>query len=103
MARVIEYTESPPHEKCDEPRNCYCGCICCRVTRNNKYAEEIEVVDEGTLDTVLRCKICDTVGRYMYDGLVEPGYTYEMFVQDSASEFAWDHTCSWPSTTTSPT
>lgn len=54
---------------------------------NNLY-----LVDEGTLDTVLRCRMCGDVFRFSYDGGDDGDYDYDTFVAD-CMEVSYDHDC----------
>lgn len=60
----------------------------------------IELTDDGTLDTVVRCTECGEEGRYNYDSsdadIVDPddnGDAYDAFIEWAIEDFAAEHVC----------
>jgi hypothetical protein len=66
----------------------------------------IELSDDGTLDTVLRCSECGEEFRFNYDGGMEPGTdesqpdreqaaldAYDEFVDECIAEVEDEHEC----------
>ena len=87
------------HEACTEPRNCYCPCVVCEAARLVWSRPAIQLVDDGTLDTVLRCSGCGGERRYNFEGSEAPETEldmqeeYDQFVEDMSIEFATSHEC----------
>lgn len=58
----------------------------------------IELSDDGTMDTVLRCSECGEVMRYNYDGADDEqngrdGYDYARFVEWAIEDATDAHEC----------
>lgn len=54
------------------------------------------LVDDGTMDTVIKCTVCGQECRYNYDpSATEDGddYDYDSFVEDCFTEMTDEHTC----------
>ena len=60
----------------------------------------IELTDDGTLDTVLRCSACGEELRYNYDGQADheherdDGKAYDRFVDWAIEDAESEHECS---------
>lgn len=54
----------------------------------------IELTDDGTLDTVLRCSECGEEFRGNFDpGIDEDGYSYDDYVSEFIADVEMDHVC----------
>lgn len=51
----------------------------------------IELTDDGTLDTVLRCSVCGEEMRYNYDGT--SALSYDSFVDWAIEDAEVEHEC----------
>ena len=56
----------------------------------------IELIDDGTLDTVLRCSVCGKEMRYTYmpDDEHDGSNTYDEFVDWAIEDAKSEHECS---------
>lgn len=69
-------------------------------------SDRIRLSDDGTLDTVLICRVCGAEARYTYDGCEDHGMPedlskpedackqYQDFVAWAIDDFDADHDCS---------
>jgi len=59
----------------------------------------IELTDDGTLDTVLRCTECGEEFRFMYDGATDTAdedaavAAYDAFVDECVADATDEHEC----------
>lgn len=53
----------------------------------------IELTDDGTLDTVLRCSDCGEEMRYTYDHGLDSEETYDEFIDWAIEDATYDHEC----------
>ena len=60
------------------------------MSENTPLPDQFEFVNDGTLDTVIRCKRCSCEARYNYNGEM----TYEEFCTWVVNDYADEHDCS---------